>query len=68
MDTDTNQWNLPVRQLVGPLVKRETVHLVLGALDRVLAAIHSPTNCEVASAAALRCLIADISVYCRSDR
>jgi hypothetical protein len=68
MGTDTNQCNLPVRQLVDPSVKRETVHLVLGALDGVLAAMHSPTDREVASAAALRFRIASISAYCRSGR
>jgi hypothetical protein len=68
MGTNTNQCNLPVCQLVDPLVKRETVHLVLGAFDRVFAAINSPTDREVASAAALRCRIAGISAYCRSDR
>jgi hypothetical protein len=49
MGTNTNQCNLPVCQLVDPLVKRETVHLVLGAFDRVFAAINSPTDREVES-------------------
>jgi hypothetical protein len=68
MGTDTNQCNLPVRQLVDPLVNRETVHLILGALNRVLAAIHSPTDREVACATTLKCRIAGTSAYCRSDR
>jgi hypothetical protein len=49
------------------LVKREIVRLVLGAVDHVLAAPHSPADREVKYAAAFRISSREYLAYCRSD-